>query len=65
MKTYLFLSIALSLIIGFSACQSNQNQSDYCTVKGTVKGLSNGTKLELLDAFNHWEVDALLAELLQ
>ena len=56
MKTNLFLSIALSLIIGFSACQSNQNQSDYCTVKGTVKGLSNGTTLELLDAFNQWEV---------
>ena len=56
MKTNLFLSIALSLMIGFSGCQSNQNQSDYCTVKGTVKGLSNGTKLELLDAFNQWEV---------
>ena len=56
MKTRLLFSIALSLIIGFSACHSNQNQSDYCTVKGTVKGLSNGTKLELLDEFNHWEV---------
>jgi thiol-disulfide isomerase/thioredoxin len=56
MKTKLLLSIALSLMIGFSGCQSNQNQSDYCTVKGTVKGLSDGTKLELLDAFNNWEV---------
>ena len=56
MKTKLFLSIALSLMIGFSGCHSNQNQSDYCTVKGTVKGLPNGTKLELLDAFNQWEV---------
>ena len=56
MKTKLLLSIALSLIIGFSACHSNQKQSDYCTVKGTVKGLSNGTKLELLDAFNQWKV---------
>ena len=56
MKTKLLLSVALSLMIGFSGCQSNQNQSDYCTVKGTVKGLSDGTKLELLDAFNNWEV---------
>ena len=56
MKIKLFLSIALTLIIGFSACQSNQKQSDYCTVKGTVKGLPDGTQLELLDAFNQWEV---------
>ena len=56
MKTKLLFSVALSLMIGFSACHSNQNQSDYCTVKGTVKGLPNGTKLELLDAFNQWEV---------
>ena len=56
MKTKLLLSIALTLMIGFSGCQSNQKQSDYCTVKGNVKGLSNGTKLELLDAFNNWEV---------
>ena len=56
MKTKLLLSVALTLLIGFSGCHSNQNQSDYCTVKGTVKGLSDGTKLELLDEFNHWEV---------
>ena len=56
MKTRLFLSIALTLMIGFSACHSNQNQSDYCTVKGTVKGLSDGTKLELQDAFNHFAI---------
>jgi thiol-disulfide isomerase/thioredoxin len=56
MKTKLLLIIAVSLMIGFSGCQSNQNQSDYCTVKGTVKGLNDGTKLELLDAFNQWEV---------
>ncbi len=56
MKTKLLLSVALSLMIGFSGCHSNQKQSDYCTVKGTVKGLSDGTKLELLDAFNNWEV---------
>ena len=56
MKTKLLLSVALSLMICFSGCHSNQKQSDYCTVKGTVKGLSDGTKLELLDAFNNWEV---------
>ena len=56
MKTKLLFSVALSLMIGFSACHSNQKQSDYCTVKGTVKGLNDGTKLELLDEFNHWEV---------
>ena len=56
MKTKLLLTIAISLMIGFSGCHSNQNQSDYCTVKGTVNGLPDGTKLELLDAFNHWEV---------
>lgn len=56
MKTKLLLSIALSLMIGFSTCHSNQNQSDYCTVKGTVKGLHNGTKLELQNAFNHFAV---------
>ena len=56
MKTRLLFSIALSLMIGLSGCHSNQNQSDYCTVKGTVNGLPDGTKLELLDKFNHWEV---------
>ena len=56
MKTKLLLINALSLMIIFSACHSTQNQSDYCTVKGTVKGLSDGTELELLDAFNNWEV---------
>ena len=56
MKTKLLLSVALSLMICFSGCHSNQKQSDYYTVKGTVKGLSDGTKLELLDAFNNWEV---------
>ena len=55
-KLLLFLFFALTLIIGFVSCQSNQNQSDYCTVKGTVKGLPDGTKLELLDAFNNWVV---------
>ena len=58
MKTKLLLSIALSLLIGFSGCHSNQKQYDYCTVKGTVKGLNDGTKLELMDEFQHFKVIA-------
>ena len=58
MKTKLLLSIALSLLIGLSGCHSHQKQSDYCTVKGTVKGLKNGTKLELLDEFQDFKVIA-------
>ena len=55
-KKILFALSFVFALIGFSGCHSNQKQSDYCTVKGTVKGLSDGTKLELLDAFNNWEV---------
>ena len=46
------------LLIAISGCHSNQNYSDYCTVKGTVKGLKNGTKLELQDDFQHFKVIA-------
>ena len=56
MKTKLLLSIALSLLIGLGGCHSHQ--SDYCTVKGTVKGLKDGTKLELMDEFQHFKVIA-------
>ena len=58
MKTKLFLSIAISLLIGLVGCHSSQKQSDYCTVKGTVKGLKDGTKLELLDEFQDFKVIA-------
>ena len=58
MKTKLLLSIALSLLIGLGGCHSHQKQSDYCTVKGTVKGLKDGTKLELLDEFQDFKVIA-------
>ena len=58
MKTKLLLSISLSLLIGLSGCHSHQKQSDYCTVKGTVKGLKDGTKLELLDEFQDFKVIA-------
>ena len=58
MKTKLLLSIALSLLIGLGGCHSHQKHSDYCTVKGTVKGLKDGTKLELLDEFQDFKVIA-------
>ena len=58
MKTKLLFSIALSLLIALGGCHSHQKQSDYCTVKGTVKGLKNGTKLELLDEFQDFKVIA-------
>jgi thiol-disulfide isomerase/thioredoxin len=58
MKTKLSLLILLSLFIVISGCHSNRNQSDYCTVKGTVKGLKDGTKLELLDEFQDFKVIA-------
>ena len=59
MKTkLLLLSISLSLLIGLGGCHSNQKQSDYCTVKGTVKGIKDGTKLELQDEFQHYKVIA-------
>ena len=58
MKTKLSLLIVLSLFAVISGCHSNRNQSDYCTVKGTVKGLKDGTKLELQDEFQHYKVIA-------
>ena len=58
MKTKLLFSIALSLLIALGGCHSHQKQSDYCTVKGTVKGLKDGTKLELLDEFQDFKVIA-------
>ena len=58
MKTKLLLSIVLSLLIGLGGCHSNQKQGDYCTVKGTVKGLKNGTKLILMDEFQDFKVIA-------
>ena len=58
MKTKLLSTIALLLLIAISGCHSNQNHSDYCTVKGTAKGLKDGTKLELQDEFQHYKVIA-------
>ena len=50
--TLLLAAVCLTVA---SACQS---QPEYCTVKGSVKGLKDGTKLELLDAFDHYKVIA-------
>lgn len=38
------------MMIGLNGCHNNQ--PDYCTVKGTIKGVKNGTILELEDEFN-------------
>ena len=51
MKINVFLSAAVSLAIGLGACQS---QPEYCIVKGSVKGLEDGTKLVLQDEFDHY-----------
>lgn len=51
-KTLLFAAIVLML--GFSECSTNQ--SEYCTVKGSIKGLKDGTKIMLVDDFDHFEV---------
>ena len=61
LKNARMLTVLVSalMILGFSGCHSNQKQSDYCTVKGTVKGLKNGTKLELQDEFQHFKVIAI------
>ena len=56
MKTKSLIYIMVLLMLGFGGCQSNRNQSDYCTVKGTIKGLPDGTKLELEDEFNRFAV---------
>ena len=51
--------ISLLMMLGFSGCHSHEKQSehpDYCTVKGTVKGLKDGTKLDLQDSFQHFKV---------
>ena len=55
MKKSYNISILFVLIAGLCGCQS---QPEYCTVKGTVKGLKNGTRLELQDEHNHFKVIA-------
>lgn len=48
-KTLLFTIVAL--LLSLSGCHNNQ--PEYCTVKGSIKGIKNGTKLELQDEFDH------------
>jgi thiol-disulfide isomerase/thioredoxin len=55
MKKSSIISFLSVLFIGLSACQS---QPEYCTVKGSVKGLKDGTKLELQDEHDHFKVIA-------
>lgn len=54
MKLKAFFTIIATLIIG--ACNSH---SDYCVVKGTIKGIDDGAKIEMQDAWNHYKVIAL------
>jgi thiol-disulfide isomerase/thioredoxin len=52
MSTRHFFFVLLWLTVCLSACQ---DQPDYCTVKGTVKGIDDGTKLELQDEYDHFK----------
>ncbi len=57
MKNYLFVIL---LLWGIAACDkkpaTGDNGPEYCTVKGTIKGVKEGKQLELEDAWNHFEV---------
>lgn len=55
MKTRILFVAVAALMIGFGACQS---QPEYCTVKGTIKGVKDGTRLELQDEFDHFKAVA-------
>lgn len=50
-KVLLFFAVAL--MIGLIGCQNNQ--PEYCTVKGTIKGVKDGTKVRLEDEFDHFK----------
>ena len=51
MKTRSFIFFSESIIIGLSSCKQ-----EYCTVKGTVKGVKDGAELVLLDDWNKSKV---------
>ena len=55
MKKSYIITFLFVLLIGLDACQS---QPEYCTVKGSVKGLKDGTRLVLQDEFDHFKVIA-------
>lgn len=54
MKRILILTI-ISLFV-LASCHQKSTETGFCTVKGTVKGLKDGTKLELQDEFHHFEI---------
>ena len=54
MKRILILTV-ISLFV-LASCHQKSTGTGYCTVKGTVKGLKDGTKLELADEFHHSEI---------
>ena len=41
-----------TLVLGLGSCR----QADYCVVKGTIEGVSDGTQLELQDFWRHCKV---------
>ena len=51
MKTKLLYAVAVLLMLSLSGCRNNL--PEYCIVKGTIKGVKDGTKLELQDSFDH------------
>lgn len=55
MKNSYFIPFLLIVLIGLSACQS---MPEYCTVRGSVKGIKDGTRLELQDEYNHFKIIA-------
>ena len=59
MKKYLF---AIVMMLAVNACVNKPASDDkgpaYCTVQGNIKGVKNGTKLELTDDWNNFEVIA-------
>ena len=51
--------LVTSLLLALAACNHKTADKvfgpEYCTVKGTVKGVKDGTRLVLLDSWNHFE----------
>ena len=61
-KSFLFKSflVVASMLLTMTACdnkkEDNSQLPEYCTVKGNIKGVKDGTKLVLQDAWNGFEV---------
>ena len=54
MKRILILTIVLLFVL--ASCHQKSTETGFCTVKGIVKGLKDGTKLELQDELQHFEI---------